>query len=513
LPAHNPRRISKHRLILPALLILGVSAIFWPAREMRSDNFVFYFPTGHHLIPYESAGGGKYLPLVQILNMVGKVAAIEEKKNELHVWFGTTLITLRPNASTLEVDRTTYELLLPVRLSSGQWMVPVDFLTTVLPHLTHQGVEYQDGTNRIFIGDVKPASFTVRVDPIANGARLTVQFTDKVGVSTASSNGRWVMFLGNRPMEPMEQSYRFQNPYLSELHYDDEDGVPKLILTPTSGGLNFYPVQAEGGKILLADVLKPPSLTVQPAPAAPVPAPAPAPATNPQAPPALPLPQITEESPAAPPGPPLPVVALDPGHGGADNGGHSSDGLLEKDLVEQYVARVRAALLATDKYRVVLTRAGDVTTTADQRALAANLSGAVCFISFHAGDLGSSSPRISIFTFQPPSPPPQTPPPGAPEAPFLPWGQVQESQLAQSTQLALALQQQLAQINGVEVDPPATAPVRSLRNVNAPAVAIELGRLAPDEDSKALTNATFQQQVAAAVVQALAIVYKGATNP
>ena len=41
-------------------------------------------------------------------------------------------------------------------------------------------------------------------------------------------------------MEPLEPFYRFQNPYLSELQYDDQDGVPKLILSPTSGGLNFY---------------------------------------------------------------------------------------------------------------------------------------------------------------------------------------------------------------------------------------------------------------------------------
>jgi N-acetylmuramoyl-L-alanine amidase len=204
------------------------------------------------------------------------------------------------------------------------------------------------------------------------------------------------------------------------------------------------------------------------------------------------------------------VVALDAGHGGADNGGHSRDGLWEKDLVAQYVARVRSAVLATDKYRVVLTRTGDVTISSEQRALAANLSGAICFLSFHAGDLGVSSPRITIFTFQPPSAAPPAPA-GAPASPFVPWGQVQDAQIAQSNQLALALQQQLAQINGVEVDLPATAPVRSLRSVNAPAVAIELGRLAPDEDSTALTNPAFQQEVAGAVVQALASFFKGGT--
>ena len=81
--------------------------------------------------------------------------------------------------------------------------------------------------------------------------------------------------------------------------------------------------------------------------------------------------------------------------------------------------------------------------------------------------------------------------------------------MGQSQQLALALQQQLALVNGVEVDLPTTAPLRSLRNVNAPAVGIELGRLAPDADATALTSLAFQQQVAAAVVQALASVDKG----
>jgi N-acetylmuramoyl-L-alanine amidase len=86
---------------------------------------------------------------------------------------------------------------------------------------------------------------------------------------------------------------------------------------------------------------------------------------------------------------------------------------------------------------------------------------------------------------------------------------VQESRLAQSRQFALALQQQFALINGVEVDLPATSPVRTLRNVDAPAVAIELGHLAPDQDATALTNPAFQQQIAGAVVQALASFEKG----
>ncbi|HUJ75583.1 MAG TPA: N-acetylmuramoyl-L-alanine amidase, partial [bacterium] len=231
-------------------------------------------------------------------------------------------------------------------------------------------------------------------------------------------------------------------------------------------------------------------------------------ATEPAQPPQAPTPQVVEESPAAPPGPPLPVVVLDAGHGGTENGGHSREGLWEKDVVAQYVARVRAALLATNKYRVVLTRVGDVNVSADQRAIAANLSGAIYFLSFHAGDLGTASPRIAVFTFQPAATAP--PDPGdAPPPAFLPWDHVQEARLNLSQRLAAALQQQFALINGVEVDLPSSAPLRTLRSLNAPAVAIELGRLAPDADATPLINPAFQQQVATAVAQALANLEKG----
>ncbi|MGA2985869.1 MAG: N-acetylmuramoyl-L-alanine amidase [Terriglobia bacterium] len=505
MPASLIRRFPRRCLFFPAILILALAAFFWPVRELRSDNFIFYFPAGPHVLPLEMVGSNKYLPLLQVLNLVGKVGGIQEKRKSFKAYFGTTQVELQLDDTRVRVGTASYDLPQPVHLSNGQWMVPVDFLTIVLPHLTRQAVEYQEGTNRIFVGDVKPASFTVRLDPLANGVRLTMQFTDKVTARTTSSNGKWVMFLGDRPMEPMEASYRFRNPYLSELQYDDQDGVPKLILSPTSGGLNFYPLQAEGGKILLADVLRPPPPSAQALPPQPASQPSPSSA---QPTPGGPGPQVTEESPASPPGPPLPVVALDAGHGGEDNGGHSRDGTLEKNLVAQYVAQVRLAVLATAKYRVVLTRTGDMNVSFDQRALVTNLSGAIYFISFHAGDLGTASPRIAIFTFQPPT----AAVPAAGDAPaptFVPWGQVQESRLAQSRQFALALQQQFALINGVEVDLPATSPVRTLRNVDAPAVAIELGHLAPDQDATALTNPAFQQQIAGAVVQALASFEKG----
>jgi N-acetylmuramoyl-L-alanine amidase len=470
--------------------LVGLALLFWPSRTLRSDNFVFYLPATRSVIALEVIDQNKYLPLIPVLNVVGKVDALQDKRDSLKVWFGAAQIELRLDDKKVRVNKARLSLAQPVRRPKGQWLVPVDFLTTVLPHLTSETIEYQVGTNRIFVGDVKPISFTVRLDQTANGARVTVQFTDKVTIHTAASNGKWYMFLGNRPVEPLEQTVRFQDPYVSEIRFDDQDGLPKLILTPTAGGLNFYPTLAEGGKILLADVLKPPP-------------PAPQPPTGEQpvtasAPPA----PGAEEVPGAQAGPPLPVVVLDAAHGGSDSGAHGRDGALEKDLVAQLVARVRAALLATGKYRVVLTRVGDVSVAFEPREITANLHRPRAFLSFHAGDLGTVSPQVVVYSYRAPSSPTSTDS-EQPRQLLIPWAQAYRVHLDESRQLAQALQQKFALLPGVAADKPNEAPVRGLRSVDAPAVAIEVGTLTPDVDSGALTNPNFQQQIARAVAAAL----------
>jgi N-acetylmuramoyl-L-alanine amidase len=388
----------------------------------------------------------------------------------------------------------------PICISNGQWMVPIDFLTTVVPRLTPQVVEYKLGTDRAFVGSVKPGTFSLRLDSVTGGARLTVQFTDKVAVRTASVNGKWVMYLGDQPFEPLESSFHFQNPYISDVQFDDQDGAPKLVITPSGGGLNFYPKVEEGGRILLADVLKPPPPVPQPSRAFEQ-----APATT------APGPAMTP-SPGIPPAPALPVVVLDAGHGGDDAGARSRDGVSEKDLAAQLVARVRVALLATRKYRIVLTRIGDVNATFEQRTVTANVAGGVYFLSFHAGDLGGSSPRIAIYTYQSPDQP-STFPEDETRLIFVPWKDVQQAYLTQSRQLSEDLAQQIGQIAGVTTDAPTAVPVRTLRSVNAPAVAIELGSLTPDENAGALTDTGLQQQIADAVAQVLAGSKAGKSAP
>jgi N-acetylmuramoyl-L-alanine amidase len=380
-------------------------------------------------------------------------------------------------------------------------MVPVNFLETVLPRVIHEPVVYRLGSRRAFIGDVRPDTFSFRLDQVPNGSRLTLEFSGKINIRTASSNGRWVLYLGDKPVQPLEQKFNFHDPYLSNIQFDDQDGVPKLILTPTEDGLNFYPKLDDTGKILTAELQKPPATVAeQPPPAAPSQSPG------------------GEKPPVVTPAPPetaasagglgLPMVVLDAGHGGEDSGARGGNGLLEKDLVAQLVARVRSSLLASGKYRIVLTRVGDVNPTLDQRAATANAAHAKVFVTFHAGNLGVHTSRIAVYTLQSAPTPASDEPPQTPGL-FVPWRTVQLSQLSRSRQFAQILQKEFTGIPGATVNPPGSAPLRELRSVNAAAVAVEIGSLTADVDATALTNSGFQSGIANAIVRALDVFVGG----
>ncbi|MGH7968785.1 MAG: N-acetylmuramoyl-L-alanine amidase, partial [Limisphaerales bacterium] len=273
---------------------------------------------------------------------------------------------------------------------------------------------------------------------------------------------------------------------------------------PAAQGFDFYPKLGEGRKILLANIVRPGATMASQTPALPAPTVPTRPSHS--APPAANPNQML--TPTAVPNLSLPAVVLDAGHGGTDTGAQGKSGLLEKNLTLQLVAQVQKALQATGRYRVVLTRNGDVNVGFDQRAAEANIARPVAFVSFHAGDLGPSTPRVVVYSYRPSSPLAMAP--GSdPNSLFVNWNKVQLRYMDQSNRLAHTLQQDLQKTTRVAATPPMEVPVRVLQSIAAPAVAIEVGSLTPGSDSSALTNPSFQQEIGAAVVEAVASIQGG----
>lgn len=94
-----------------------------------------------------------------------------------------------------------------------------------------------------------------------------------------------------------------------------------------------------------------------------------------------------------------PMVVIDAGHGGQDPGAIAVNGKREKDITLAMARELRRQLLATNRYRVTLTREGDSFIPLRDRVGIARDQGADLFISLHADSIGRSEVRgLSVYT-------------------------------------------------------------------------------------------------------------------
>ena len=232
----------------------------------------------------------------------------------------------------------------------------------------------------------------------------------------------------------------------------------------------------------------------QPPPQQPAPnqsAPPPQPPSQQSAPPAPGTPQQT--SPEQTPAPPVhlgPVVVIDAGHGGTDTGARGTN-LVEKDVVLQ-VAKILRAELERAGYRVVMTRVDDSNPSYEDRAAAANGYRDAIFVSLHVSSTGATGNTRAYFyefslPFQATDASLSSEPVKQGFRTAIPWEEAQRPFADQSRRLANLVQIELAHRFPQSPNAPTPAPVRNLRSVSAPAVAVEISSVSVT-DPIALTS-------------------------
>jgi N-acetylmuramoyl-L-alanine amidase len=95
---------------------------------------------------------------------------------------------------------------------------------------------------------------------------------------------------------------------------------------------------------------------------------------------------------------PKPLIVIDPGHGGIDPGALGAN-TMEKNITLAMAKQLQKALLATGRFRVVLTRDKDVFIPLRDRFKIARDKGADLFISLHAdSNPGTDARGASVYT-------------------------------------------------------------------------------------------------------------------
>jgi N-acetylmuramoyl-L-alanine amidase len=208
------------------------------------------------------------------------------------------------------------------------------------------------------------------------------------------------------------------------------------------------------------------------------------------------------------------VIVIDPAHGGTDTGARNSGGAVESEAVVDFGRAMRVALEAKG-FMVKLTREGNQSPSFDERAAAANALPDSIFVTLHVASTGTPGTARAYFNAVAPTslaPPAQATKSAAanlvPAARaltgLLEWDRAQEPYLELSQRLAELVQIQLAQKFQGSPEVPSSATIRQLRNVAAPAIAIEVSSISLEPaklgkmgqqlgESLASAASTFQQ--------------------
>jgi N-acetylmuramoyl-L-alanine amidase len=197
------------------------------------------------------------------------------------------------------------------------------------------------------------------------------------------------------------------------------------------------------------------------------------------------------------------TVVIDPGHGGADSGTRSVLGYrYEKEFTLDWARRL-SLLLATNGWRVFLTRTNDIDVSLPNRIAFAEAHKAGIFVSLHFNSSAPNDQQAGLETYC-------LTPAGMPSTVTRGYGD--DVGLAfpnnafdpQNLQLALRVHRALLQVNGRHDRGVRRARFLGvLRGQHCPAVLVEGGYLSNPQEARLIADPGYRQKLAEAVAQAL----------
>ena len=210
---------------------------------------------------------------------------------------------------------------------------------------------------------------------------------------------------------------------------------------------------------------------------------------------------------------PLRRIAIDPGHGGIDNGKVGRSGVKEKDINLEIALLLQDQLLDALGVDVVLTRIEDELVALEGRAEIANAEGADLFISIHCNgwfhpDAGGfetfflspartedesrlAREENASIQFENPGLSPEE----ADDLDFILWDMVQNEFITESSELSEVLD---IRNRGVK-----QAGFKVLKGIQMPAVLIEAAFLSNPEEERLLQDPDFQRRIVRGIVEGI----------
>jgi N-acetylmuramoyl-L-alanine amidase len=423
--------------------------------------------------------------------------SVQESLGAITVSYKGKTIVLTPDQTLASVAGRLISLPAPPSRRGGRWLVPVEFVSRALAPIYDAKLELRKPARLLLIGDVRVPRLLIRYEPAGTSGRLTVDATPRTNSTVSQDNEHITIKFEadavdppNPLLPPPPQTALVQRVRLA-------DPVTIVVdLSPRFGGMKATTTTLDNATRLVLDLAAQPTETSPPPQQGATP-PAATPAPAPQPPPELP-PAFGQPVSA------IRAIAIDPGHGGDDEGARGANGVKEKDLALAVARRLKAVLEARLGIRVLLTRDDDRSIPIDERTSVANNNKVDLFASIHASaSFRKSLAGASIFYASFGKEASQSSGAhaaervpafggGLREIEMVPWDLAQTRHISQSTTFAAVLDQHLRGRVPLSPHPTDQAPLRVLESANMPAVLIELGYLSNTEQERLIAGDSFQ---------------------
>jgi N-acetylmuramoyl-L-alanine amidase len=375
-----------------------------------------------------------------------------------------------------------------------RWLVPIEFISRALAPIYDVPLDFRKASHLLVVGDLRVPRVTVRYDSLGASARLTIDVTPRANNTVSQENETLTIRFDVDALDAPSPPLPPQAPQSLVQGVRQADPTTLVVqLGPRFSGFKATSEPVDTTMRLEIDVL---SVQTEAAPSTPA-------SASPELPPAL------TEPPSH-----LRTIAIDPGHGGTDEGVHGASGAKEKDLVLAVARRAKGAIEARLGVRVLLTRDDDRNVPIDERTAIANNNKADLFLSLHANaSLRPTTAGASMFVAAFDKNAEQSAASvggrvptfggGSREIDLVFWDLAQTQHVAQSTTFANIFEQLLRDRIPFASPPIDRAPLRVLESANMPAVLVELGYLTNADQEKLLATDGFQNAVVSALVEAI----------
>jgi N-acetylmuramoyl-L-alanine amidase len=465
----------------PKWLLLATVLLWWvpSARTQAEKHATFYAPAASYSVPVTAFEGKDYLGLADVLEPLGNLEAkVDGKKWKLRFTPNgghEVEAEFSDGKNKGKVRGQDFQLASDFHMANGRGYVPVRNLGVLLPIFTGMQTSFRENSLRFFLGN-SVVSFTQEIQKSPT-PKLILNFTSPVNPAVSTEPGKLrLTFRREGIVNAGSNTVDTSDSTITGTVFNDSTGSAQITVNGTAPLTAAF---SNGNK------------TVTITPAAPAPAEAAksetpqatqpvTPATNPSAP--------NPGAPATPAGPRF-LVIIDPAHGGDERGAAITESIKEKD-VNLAIARRLQHELQNKGINAALLRYADTTVSLDDRAIATNYARPAVYVCLHAANLGTGA---RIFTAL-------MAPTALTTRSFLPWPQAQAPFLDLSSQVAGSISAELSNRQIAVTALP--APLRPMRNIAAPAIAIEIAP--PNRNVENINSSDYQENIAAAVANGIA---------